>query len=1431
MKTSRYFEIRIPGIAITFLMLAAALLFSTLTSTGQQKLKFAHLGIQDGLSHSWAKCLAKDSKGFLWVGTINGLNRYDGRNFKMFKTEDGNSNSLSDNFIQVIKEDSKGNLWVGTYSGGINLFDKKTERFTAFRNDPNNPNSLSDDRIHSILEDSKGRLWVGTEGGLDWYDYQKEQFRHYYLTPNEQHQLITEPVFALFEDSNENLWIGTDNGLYVVQVEERHIKKYNYFEDSPLGLSHKHITSIYEDENGHIWIGTLGGGVNLFDPGIDAFKHFVHSENDSESLSHNSVLCLSGNQNGHLYIGTEGGGVNILDLNTHKIEVFLPESEDPHSINSNSIHALYHDAATEITWIGTYHGGVNYFSKLSKPFRHYKTGVNGLNNSNVLCIREDKSGNIYVGTDGGGVNIVDKDGKDIRYLTHDEKDPGSLMSNAVLSLLIDSKDNIWVGTFNGGLDCLVRKTGKITHFRHDPEDLLSLSGKDVSAIYEDSKGNLWIGTMKGGLNLFDPASQSFQHFQHNPDDSLSIRDNFISGITEDQDGNLLIQTGKSLDIFDPERSVFSRVYDINMGMPITTLEDSQGHVWVGTREALLYFDKDSADSMRFFSQSDGLPSSSITGILEDQEGNLWISTMRGLVKFSEAVLFPDRMQFQVYTVEDGLQGNDFKDQACFKGRDGTLYFGGQNGLNSFRPEEIKQNPIPPAVVLTGFRLFNKEVSFGEGQPLTSPINETEEITLSHKHNVFSFEFSALNFILPEKNRYAYMMEGFEQNWNYVDNQNTATYTNLNPGTYTFKVKASNNDGVWNEAGTSIEIQILPPWWQTTWFRVLILSIVVLSIIAIFQIRLYQLKLRQKVLRRQVEAATIEIQKVNRLLEDQNDTLLDKNHQLTHQNEELEKQSKKIQKLLKEIQELSEMKLRFFTNISHELRTPLTLILGPLENLMAGDKGQSEHVVMHRNAVKLLQLINQLLDFRKIESGNIGLKAQKKDLVAFTKEVYNSFCFLAERKHIHYTFKATPESFDLWFDSEKMEKIITNLLSNAFKYTSENGTITVSLQLFDNPNPGQEHMDITIRDSGSGIPENQIDHIFDLYYQAQNASNLEQAGTGIGLALIKQFVELHHGEILVSSTVGLGTSLTVRLPVGNQHLSPTEITYDPADAHASRYTSYELESHFSEIEEIPSKLQWEYAQGEEPVLLIVEDDPDIRHYITDAFSSSFKITEAVDGKEGLEKALEIIPDLIISDVMMPHLDGFVMCERLKTDEKTSHIPVIMLTAYSGEEKLQEGFSSGADDYVTKPFNINLLKQKIKNIIQTRRNLIEKFSQSTSLDTQKLTSNTADQKFLNKAIEVIEANMDNSDFGVENFSDQFNMSRRNLLRKIKSVTGLSVNEFIKNIRLKKSVQLLHDVEMNISEVAYATGFNDPKYFSKCFKEQFGKSPSEFMAELQR
>ncbi len=1399
--------------------------------------RFSHIGVENGLSHGWAKCIKKDTEGYLWVGTVSGLNRYNGKEFKVFKNDYSDLTSISDNFIQAIEIDHQNDIWVGTYSGGINKYNSETEKFISYRNSPKKLHSLSDDRIYSIKEDSNDRLWVGTAKGLDIYNKEHHNFNPFFILTDNKPQFIRGIISCIFEDNQKNIWIGSDNGLYKIKKDLSQITTYKHDPDNPNTLCYPYVTSIFQDELGQLWIGTWGGGVQLFDPEQEVFTSIHTLSTGKSKLNHQSVLCLSGDHQGTLYIGTEGGGLNLLNINTYKITYYTPQIGKENDINSNSIHSIYADTTTGITWVGTYGGGLNYFNTWDKRFHHYKQDQEELNNNSVLCITERADGNIYVGTDGGGINIIDPNSQEVSYITANSNNPYGLLSNAILAMQFDQKDNLWVGTFDGGLDLLPKNSNQFIHFT--PNSIPKISDSDVNSICITKGGKIWIGTMNGGINVYDPQTKKMVCYKYSPGDQNGVSDNFITHIFENHQGELIIQTGKTLDVFDPQTEnfhSFDTPFNIRINTPICSYEDSHNNMWVGTREGLIYFDV-SNQTHKVYNTTNGLPNSSISSILEDEQSNLWVSTMGGLVKMDMAVQQPDSIHFHTYTREDGLQGNDFKDMSSHRGKSDKLFFGGQNGMNYFDPSTIQLNPILPDILFTNFKLFNKEVHFVDSEILKTPINQTKELNLDYTLNVFSIDFSATNFWQPNKNQYAYIMEGFEENWNYVGNHNSATYTNLDPGEYVFKVKSANNDGVWNSTERSIKIKIQPPWWEKTWFKLSLTAFSFLIIFSFIRLRLYQLKSRQKELQKEVQYRTEEIQNINELLKkrseeigDKNDALTSNNHQLKLQNEKLEKQADKIQSLLGEIQELNELKLRFFTNISHELRTPLTLIIGPIEKLIArfenSNQPQKELNVIHRNTFKLLQLINQLLDFRKIEKGSISLQAQQHDIVKCAEEVFDTFKFMAERKKLSYSFNHESTYINLWFDFEKIDKVITNLLSNAFKYTTE-GSIQLSLKTLHDKN----QLEISVTDTGTGIDKNQIENIFNLYYQSSNASNLNQAGSGIGLALAKQYVDLHHGQIELSSTIGKGSCFTVLIPLGNQHLNENELAPNTI---ANNFIRQEIEpasKRFIEADiepdnkEVFSDVLSDIPTKEKPMMLIVEDNADIRDYIKSSFENDFQIAEASDGLMGLKKAINIIPDLIISDVMMPKMDGFEMCSRIKEEELTCHIPVIMLTAYSGEEKQWEGFVSGADDYVTKPFNIKILQKKMKNIYQTRERLIDKFKNSDTLNIQSLSSKESDQKFLSKAIGIIEEHLSDTTLSVEHFSDQFGMSRRNLLRKLKGITGLSVNEFIRTIRLKKSVELIYADDLNISEIAYQVGFSDPKYYSKCFKSQFGKSPKDY------
>jgi len=1218
----------------------------TLTSLTAQEDQpsFKHITAENGLSNNWVKAILKDKDGFMWFGTFNGLNRYDGNHFKIFLA--GLNSTLSDNIIECLAEDQDGNLWVGTFSGGLHRFDRNTETFVQFQHDPQAQRSLSHNRICSIYSDHNGRLWIGTGAGLDLYHPEDNTFEHFLHNPDDPNSVTTGLVSCVYEDHTGRLWIGTEGGLNSYVTEEKKFIHYRHQPADPNSLAEDYVKSIYGDKYGHLWLGTWGGGLDKLEPETNTFHHFQNSQNSPWALSNNSVLALTGNNEDLIYIATEGGGLNIFDIQQEHFTPLLSDITNARSINSNSVHTLYYDDQNGMLWAGTYNGGVNYFSKWDKPFNLYQARMQGLNNNHVTSVAEDHNGSLWIGTDGGGINKMNPANGLFTYYSKAESGKDGLQSNAVMSLMCDQDNMIWVGTYNGGLDMINPTSGLITHYTHRPNDAKSLSEKNVSAIYEDKRGNIWAGTMIGGLNLFDRKTLTFTSYRHDPADTESIVDNFIYGIYEDRLGRLLVQTGKGLEIFDYKTGRFERYnpkLTTDLGVPVTLLEDSQGTLWVGSQERGLFrMDRTGVKATRYTNE-DGLPDNSISGILEDESGNLWISTQRGLCKFEEAVINHEKVNFQKYSVEDGLQGSEFKRGAFCKTKNGLMVFGGQNGFNVFDPMRIKVNPFVPPVEITGFKIFNKEVDFSKGEVLKVPITETAEIRLPHHESVFTFDFSALSYMLPEKNKYAYMMEGFEETWNEVGTQRSATYSNLDAGEYYFNVKAANNDGIWNDTGTRIKIIIVPPWWEHMLFRIGLVLLLISSVVLYLRLRTNYLKRSKRELENLVALSTKDLNHAKTIIEERQQEIMHQNEILINKNNALETQSAEMKDMAKEINELTEAKIKFLANVSHELDTPLKVILNESrelnEKLDESDPLAEKHSIIYSNARKLFKLINQLLDQRE---------------VALPAVVRN-----------------------------ESEPVVD---TKAFTDEAEEGR---------RPAP------------------------FILVIESETNSN---------------------------------------------------------DAH------------------------------------------DLK------LSSTYQIEYAKTGADGLQKATLLMPDLIIADAHLPDMDGLILSDLLKKDEQTSHIPIILMMSRTDAEHLEESRQVGVDDYITKPFQPDLLELKIKNIFFTRQKLKEMFLEGALTMPDQFNMSAVDKQFLKNATKAVHENLHQSGFGVDEFSSYFGMSKRNVLRKMKGITGLSINEYIRNTRLKEAYAMLTKGDQNVSEVAYTVGFTDPKYFSNCFKKLYGKLPSE-------
>ena len=1349
-------------------------------------------------------CVLQDSKGFLWIGANDGLFRYDGRKYKLFRYLSDDVNSIGADVVRAIIEDKDGILWMGTAGGGLNEYHSAEENFTRYINDPDNSTSISSDIVFSICEDKSGVLWIGTNGeGLNMFDRQNGKFIRYKNDPEDPLSLSNNIIRSIYEDSRGNLWIGTmGGGLNKFDRIKKKFIRYTNNPHDPTTISDNDINRICADNLGTVWISTLGGGINKLtykdDNKTPVFTHYKNNPDNPLSLNNDNNTTLLIDKNNVIWIGTWGGGLNrtVSNLNNNFSLSFISYKHDPYdqfSLNINNVNCIYEDK-TGLLMVTGWGGGLQVFNKHKqfRLYRHEPTNPFSLSANGISSIYEDKTGTLWIGTWDAGLNKFDRATNKFVAYKNDPGDPNSLSDNGVSAIYEDRSGTLWIGTWNGGLNKFDRKTEKFLSYKHDPQNPKSISDDRIISIAEDQSGRLWIGTYYGGLNKVEKKSESFTNYKNIPGDPNSIGSNAISYFFLDKSGTFWIGTyGGGLVSLEPNEDKFLHYNFSNdpkkiFPSEITSLyEDKSEILWFGTGGQGLFKFNRANGKVKIYTIEDGSLSNYITGILEDHSGNLWLSSDKGLSKFN-----PTTEYFRHYDVEDGLQGNEFEELAYCKSITGELIFGGKNGFNIFYPDSIKDNTHIPPVFITDFYLFNKPVPIGYDSLsdriiLSKSLIECEEIELNFDDKVFSFEFAALDFHAPNKNKYAYIMEGFDKDWTYIDaNYRQVTYTNLDPGEYIFRVRGSNNDGIWNEAGTSIKIIILPPWWQTSWAY--LIYILLIGSIIYFAWKAQLKRIRTK---HEYEMSRFEAQKLH---------------------------------------EVDEVKSRFFTNISHEFRTPLTLILGPvkqmIEKLNEG-RMKDDLGMVHRNANKLLELVNQLLDISKLESGNIKLQTVPRNIIPLLKALVLSFTSYAERKMITLKLNSFEDELIVYIDKDKIEKIITNILSNAFKFTPDGGTIVVTVKT------DERNLNIIISDTGVGIPKEKISKIFDRFYQVDGSHTREQEGTGIGLSLTKELVELHKGKIEVKSEEGKGTTFTVSIPLGKEHLDVQEIIEieKVAEGEPRQGREKAAPEYGEEFEKkIEHKVDIEFFGKESlPLLLIVEDNLDVRNYIKDNLKRKYRILEAVDGEDGWNKAVESAeggPDLIVSDVMMPKMDGFKFCEKLKTDERTSHIPVILLTAKAAKEDKLEGYETGADEYIMKPFEPDELKARIKNLIEQRKRLHEHFRKQglAGADQQKITS--VDKKFLQKCLDVIKKHLSDSLFSVEMLAEELAMSRSVLQRKIQSLTGESPGELIRQIRLNKAVELIKHRFGNLSEIALEVGYNNPAHFSEAFKKHFGTTPSQ-------
>ncbi|MEI8224399.1 MAG: two-component regulator propeller domain-containing protein [Bacteroidota bacterium] len=1427
----------LPGLIIPF----------QISQSQEINLRFQHYTTLEDLSQNTVDCILRDKRGFMWFGTWNGLNRFDGYHFVVYKS-DNQGNSLSNNFIYSLCEDTLGNLLIGT-KYGLNQYDFKQDRFRNYFHDDIDSNTLAENQINAVFCDNEGFIWAGTnQNGLDkiLFDYKQQKIIKIWHSRNNPGNPLSLPgntVNAIYGDRKHDLWIGTNQGLCTLDKKTGVFRRIDII-PSPAGAAANNILSIYEDREGILWIGSDQGLIR-YSRSKGHFKWYVPNPNDPGSLAHLTVNSINEDLHGNLLIGTLGG-LDLYRKSTDDFVRFPVNVDKDYSLNNEFINAVCTDDQGNV-WIGTDKGGINKYNVFQKQFSYIDIGSStrkGLNNSTINSVL-DESSVLWIGTAGGGLNMLDKTAGRFKYFKYSAFNPSGISSDFITSILRDNNNNLWLGTWGNGLNKLldVRNEGRFKRYtaqtQADP-----IQSNFVSSLWEDKRGFLVIGTFTG-LDLFYPEKEKFVHV------AQAARQNRISEvgcILQDRNGDYWIGTRIGLffikgdkiddDLTDKDIMRYVNIPGDPASLPgnyiISLCEDMAGNIWVGTYgNGICKITGNESYNRRFknYTDKNGLCNNVVYAIIEDKKGNLWLSTDIGLSRFN-----PADSTFKNFYVTDGLQSNQFYWSAANKNSDGWLFFGGTNGLNYFNPDSIKDYNYKPKVLITDLKIFNQSIPVGKWNGkktiLSQNITETREIRLSYHENVFSFEFSALDFFLPDKVMYKYKMEGIDQDWVEVSsNRRFANYTNLKGGEYTFYVNSCNSDGVWAQEPTRLKIIITPPFWETDWFRTLAVVFLFLSFVAYYQYRTRQLQARKRQLEKLVHERTAKIEEQKAILE--------------NQNIEISEQRDKLIELNKRVQLVNQLKLRFFTNISHEFRTPLTLIMGILERFAGSWKGDDEsyHLITlaNRNAKRLLHLINQLMEFRKIETGKTQLKVTKGNISEYLKSIVSSFNQLAIQKQITYKLIENPASADIWFDHEKLENIVYNLISNAFKYTPEKGTITVELRMVTNKkhtNKKEEDNDalkkqieIRVSDTGIGIPKENIQDIFKRFYRVNNSASLKARGSGIGLSITRELIRVHHGNIYVESVVGKGSTFTVHIPCNKEYFTGEEIGanigYSP--------DSTRLQTEFL-VEELKAENQQEIQKqasrkpSVKPVLLIVEDNQDLRVFISMSLQDEYHMLEAHDGKQGYEMAKNFSPQLIISDIMMPEMDGLELCTRIKENILTSHIPVLLLTARTSVENWIEGLESGADDYIPKPFNLSILKAKIASTIENRRKLRNLFLTNSSIDPKEIVTTTADEQFLRKSMEIVEAHYSDSEFSVEMFVEKMAVSRSLLHKKLSAIIDQSAGEFITHVRLKKSAELLKSGNGNISEIAYQVGFNDPKYFSRCFKKQFGKPPTEYSRKLK-
>lgn len=1351
-----------------------------------QTINFQKLSTSDGLSNNLIYDIIQDKTGFIWIATDNGLNRFDGYEFKIFRSNPNNENSLADNSVWSLAEDKDGKLWIGTKSGWLHCYDPAKEKFTKWyiasditkentitviypeddkiwigtyrsglyrfnpkagkienwRSNPFDSSTLSHNYILSIIKDDEGNIWLATYNGLTKVRKIKSEvlFERFYKDDKNQNSLSDNILWNLSIDEFDRdiLWIGTANHLTSYNIKEKKFQRYIIPNPDNLqfGTGSGYVIVEFYNNQKILWINSYAGLLryNLTTSNVD---RFTAEKNNSTSLPSDRINKIYRDKSGVLWIGTDNGLAFFSPKKTKFNYIISPElgflnSKELYNININAIAIT----TSETVWIGTEKG--LYYSDDKNTVRKFSA----LGDANIWSLFADKNNNLWVGTYGlGFYQIINKTKKIVNWTLIDKR-LKSVSRNFVKSIFADDDGKIWIGYWGLGLARLNPVTKEFKTFLHSNSDSASLSFDDVWVIFQDRKGRIWIGTNGGGLNIFQNDSSGFIHLVSDPKARIKLGSNSIYSICESR--------------FESANNRTVLWIGTNNGLTKLIINETKETDLLNRLESEIY------------TVENGLPDNSIKSLIEDNRGNLWIGTSSGISMFN-----PPTKRFINFNMDDGLISNDITLSAAAMLNNNLIFMGSKSGLIYFQPDYIRLSEYIPPVLITDFRIFYQTVVVSDTSLLSKSIIYSNEVSIPHSGNVFSMSFAAFDFNSPKSIKYAYMLEGFDKNWIYVTDRRNATYTNLNPGEYLFKVKSTNSDGVWYDNIKTLKVIILPPWWQTYWAIGLYLLVFVLGVWGIVRFQVNREKLRSELKRQEFEA-----------------------HHL---------------------REVEKMKSRFFANLSHEFRTPLLLIKGPLEQLING-KAEGNlleyYQMIKRNADNLQNLVEQLLELSQLESESIPLNKQYQNIVTAIANSIANFLPLAEQKKIKLSFNCKFNSIQILFDRDKLEKIINNLLSNAIKFTKEYGEINVDI--YPRYKNDIYELEIIVCDTGIGISEEYIDKIFDRFYKIDDPSN-KSYGCGIGLALVKELVLIHQWKISVASKPDEGTTFTISIPL-------TKEEYDRIIS----YPKDEYEEELSSSEEFNKEILISVSKTNEnkcASILFVDDSEDVRTYVSHLLEPHYNLFVCDNAKDAIDIAVNNSPDLIVSDVMMPDFDGIEFCKIIKTDLRTCHIPLILLTARATQDGKIEGLETGADDYIVKPFDSEELMVRIKNLIEQRKLLREKFSKEIYIKPDSIATNVLDKEFIIRLTKIVEKNIGDFNFDSDKLAKELSVSRSQLNRKIKAITGIGPGEFIRDLRLRKAAKMILENKFSITQIALEVGFASPAQFTRAFAKKFNCLPSEF------